>query len=676
MLEITFDTPVLKVKGLETKFDTVPVSASLEILLDNRDLAQIVQQLHYWTLKGYGEVIDGVRWFYKSIDEWIREVFPTFTQWKLGKMMKQLADRRIIRREKLFTKHQIQNGDRFWWQPKNQTYYYSLDYKKLQELAENFTSPFDKGGREESNSTNNREFVPERSETKNTSTKAETAENSVSIKTQILSNKEIEDTKDFDCAKNNTKNTSIENNSRDLSLPHLPCECKGKKDSNQDSQELSNRLLDNPEEIDSVDFSNPEPDTNNERVEQKINQNKNTNKSRTHIETEQLQKTERPSPKLKATSTKQKRDFKGPWQDEAEKSQFYRALIQALPIVANSHSPQGLAKTIIAQLKRGEEHTYWDDFKAGLPIGSSTKPEWEIEPGVPYPMFIEYLTEKIIRGNNTQTPEQARNEVFRILDKPRQAKAFWGQFKRSVVNVSEQVSRDHALGVSNPNTPVWTRERIEPTVEEAAMAGKTIMAVNSDDLTAIESVKTRCGQVLSQLENAECARRQALEATSREPSGKDSAVVSTPPNCPNAHTSTSSDKSIEVSPSSDPWKNDEVDVLDEPQPKPSMREMLAQRGVKGFCKPMPKVSRAEAEAEAKAESEAKQRQQMNHKTHLSQMSVDEINELVKDPIFRAQLTPQLIDSNYELITDYLGQIIGIKLSELQIREKRSQSMGE
>ena len=98
--------------------------------------------------------------------------------------------------------------------------------------------------------------------------------------------------------------------------------------------------------------------------------------------------------------------------------------------------------------------------------------------------------------------------------------------------------------------------------------------------------------------------------------------------------------------------------------------MLEARGVKGFCKEMPKVSRAEAEAEAKAESEAIKRQQMNYKTHLNQMSVDEINELLEDPISRAELTPQLFNSNYELILSHLGQIIGVKLSELQIREKK------
>ena len=480
MRKITFGEPVLKIEGLETKFDVVPVSNSLAILIGDRDLATIVQQLSYWTLQGYGEVIDGVRWFYKPISEWIEEVFPTFTPWKLGKMMKELEDRGIIRREKLFTKHQIQKGDRFWWQPKNQTYYYSLNTDKLQELADSYQSSIKE---------------------------PETPENSVSIKTQILSNEEIEDTKDFDCAKNNTENTSTENNSRELSLPTLPCESEKEKDSNQEKQEFSNPVPQQIEEIDSVDFPNPEQDTNSAHVEQNINKNSCTNSVATHPKTEQLQKTERPSPKLKVTKTKQKRGMrrgssrlvkagdarrenKAPWQDEAERTQFYRALIQALPIVANSHSPQGLAKTIIAQLKRGEEHTYWDDFVADLPIGTSTKPEWEVEPGVPYPMFIEYLTEKLIRGNNTQTSEQARNEVFRILDKPRQAKAFWGQFKRSVVNVSEQVERDRALGVSNPNTPVWTRERIEPSVEEAAAAGQKIMAVNGTTQAVIESAKT------------------------------------------------------------------------------------------------------------------------------------------------------------------------------------------
>ena len=456
MRKITFGEPVLKIEGLEARFDVIPVSNSLAVLIGDRDTATIVQQLYHWTEQGYGEVIDGVRWFYKSIDEWIKEVFPTFTPWKLGKMMKQLSDRGIIRREKLFTKHQMQNGDRFWWQPKNQTYYYSLNTDKLQELADNYKT-------------------------------AETPETSVFVKTQILSNEEINNTKDFDCAKNNTDITSKENNSTDKSHPHLPCVSKVKKEKNSQEKNFDNRQVVQEEQVNSFDSAVIESDTNIGQVEQKTNQYKDTNKTNVQ-ETVQV---EAAVPKLKTpkgTKPNRKRRNEAPWKSEGQFKRFYRALIQALPIVANARSAPGLAQVIIRQLRSGIPHTYWDDFAAGLPIGASTKPEWEIEPGVPYPMFIEYLTEKIIKGNNTQTTEQARNEVFRILSQPRQAKAFWGQFKRSVVNVSEQVERDRALGVSSPNTPVWSRERIEPSVEEAAAAGKRLWRANGAVQAVIEGV--------------------------------------------------------------------------------------------------------------------------------------------------------------------------------------------
>ena len=172
--------------------------------------------------------------------------------------MKQLSDRGIIRREKLFTKHQILQGDRFWWQPKNQTYYYTLNYNKLQELGKKFVLQLAKRDRPEAKCKASECSKP--------------LETSVSIKTQILSNEENEDTKDFDCAKNNTDITSIKNNSRDLSHPHLPCEGESKKENNQDSQDFSNPEL--PKEKEAANFVNPEvicQDTNDRRVEQNIN---------------------------------------------------------------------------------------------------------------------------------------------------------------------------------------------------------------------------------------------------------------------------------------------------------------------------------------------------------------------------------------------------------------------
>jgi hypothetical protein len=91
-----------------------------------------------------------------------------------------------------------------------------------------------------------------------------------------------------------------------------------------------------------------------------------------------------------------------------------------------------------------------------------------------------------------------------------------------------------------------------------------------------------------------------------------------------------------------------------------MREMLAARGVKGFCpkgyssayKAMPKVSQDEIEKQERAE--------IKPKTNIATMAIAEINDYLKDPILRAQLMPQLWHSDYELITDELGQIIGVE----------------
>ncbi len=134
------DNKVLKVLGLETKFDTSIVSNSLVMLLEDYLEARIVQQLHYWGESGYGVVINGVTQIYKPIREWIAEVFPGSSSWKLRKAISNLIEKGILNREKLFVKHHEQEHNSPWWHPKNQTYYYSLNYDKLQELVGEYES--------------------------------------------------------------------------------------------------------------------------------------------------------------------------------------------------------------------------------------------------------------------------------------------------------------------------------------------------------------------------------------------------------------------------------------------------------------------------------------------------------------------------------------------------------
>lgn len=147
------NTPVIQVEHLKTKFDTAVVSNSLTVLLDyDYNQARFLQQLHYWSYSQYGVVIDEIRWIYKSAKEWLTEALIGLNEWKLRKAIASLVEKNLIRREKLFARHQEQEYSRFWWQPKNQTrtrmrpsrlngglryaLHYSINYEELQKLIE------------------------------------------------------------------------------------------------------------------------------------------------------------------------------------------------------------------------------------------------------------------------------------------------------------------------------------------------------------------------------------------------------------------------------------------------------------------------------------------------------------------------------------------------------------
>ena len=127
---ISTNDPILKVEELQTEFDLITVSNSLVIVLQSYEEARIVQQLHSWIQSGQGVIIDGHRWFDKSIQDWITEVLPTASTWKMRSHITSLVKKGILERKHLFKAHHGHN-----YSPKNRTYYYRLDYERLSELA-------------------------------------------------------------------------------------------------------------------------------------------------------------------------------------------------------------------------------------------------------------------------------------------------------------------------------------------------------------------------------------------------------------------------------------------------------------------------------------------------------------------------------------------------------------
>lgn len=130
MRKITFGEPVLRVEGLEVKYDVVPVSNSLVAVLGSSEEALIVQLIHSWIQSGEGIMIDGNPWFNKSIKDWIAEAMPTTSTWKMRSYMTSLVNKGVLERKQLYKEHHGHN-----YSPKNRTYYYRLDYEGLSKLA-------------------------------------------------------------------------------------------------------------------------------------------------------------------------------------------------------------------------------------------------------------------------------------------------------------------------------------------------------------------------------------------------------------------------------------------------------------------------------------------------------------------------------------------------------------
>ena len=436
------DSPILKIRGLESKFDVIAVSNSLAFLLGSEREAKLVQQLHFLSLNPKnGFVYEGARWIYKAMSEWVIEIAPSWTMWKLRSAIASLVAKGVLIREHLFDKH---HGDNF--HKKNRTYYYRLNYDRLNELAREKVT-------EISESTENFRFAVDHKTGLRNTTK------------QVC-----------DCPQNRTDITSKENVQKEISPPTPSVEKAERERIDKSAFE---------EDLENLDNKDPwltEPKDKSEVKKDKplVRQKEPSAVTR---KKDEIQHTKRKPQRLGLDSEL------APWSSIEEFNLFYEALIKALPTVANASCPSAVAKPIVQSLCDGVMHDYWLDWKKGDAIGTAQQQEWHVAPGIAHPMFIEYLAEKLIRGNNTQTREQAIAEALKIARRPQEAIFFWKECKIALGNALSEAERHQALGVQALPTPLWTKERPEPTLEEAAIAGMKIQQINDSTKDAIEAAK-------------------------------------------------------------------------------------------------------------------------------------------------------------------------------------------
>lgn len=609
---LDFGSKDFKIQGMESKYDFVGAPNSfIKCFIDriSRFEAIVLFQFLRWSSwSNSGVFLQGRKWIYKSVAKLIEEVFCGATPYRVRKALQILESEGFILRKQLHREHY---GGVHACSAYNRQYYISPIVEAVEEQINSALAKY------AAKTTSTQGFLKD--------------ENQID---------EMQKS-DLRMSKNNTHTTFTSNRSQ--TPPPTP---QGKRESNQEKtfSQIPKGIQDELEQSNPTTVKqkkvNPEPTPFTDvvkrlpRVEQKINKKKTVQKENVPeaVQVEVMPPGRSGGKPKTRRGTKPNNDFGlAPWKSLEQFKQFYRALVNSLPLVANSRSPEGLAHKIINQLKKGVPHSYWDDFVNGLPIGTSTQQEWEVQPGVPHPMFIEYLAEKLIKGNNSQTREQAVANALNIVSSPKQAIFFWKECKISLGNALDEAERHRALGVQALPTPLWTKERPEPTLEEAAIAGTKITLINSSTQNAIEAAQNR------QIEGSTGQIELSTQLESNTPNESDPWLdEEKPPQKPTSAV-------LGVDPMSNSFK------------KPRISDFVSEDFKRRFCKGFAQKTESKSTKRSPQPDEWR-RQPLS----IDEMNLAEINKALLDPILRDELTPQLMLSDYELITDEIGRILRIE----------------
>lgn len=453
MTSISTNDNILRFETLQTKFDLGIVSNSLIALLGSYEEARIIQQLHYWMVKGYGKIIDGLRWIYKPIKEWIEEVFPSASSWRIRKAIVSLESKNILLKEHLYHEHHGHN-----FAPKNRTYYYSLNYEGLEEFARQYTQQA--------------EARPAHGEPSSPSFLAETRS---IVRFVNDTNQFCESSKKrfFPLSKNKTKNTSIENITNNKTHPQAGGKISqnDKLEKNQE-ENLSSTFELNPTLEEETNLSQQilKEEAISPDVDEKINiKNKYTNEFVTSDEL--LATDDRPRKTPRGTRSKRKEAF-ALWNSPQQRERFRKDVTAAIASgVGRARNITALVAHVMNEVRQGHSHTYWEEWIAEKPIGSSEKQEWEASTGKPYPKFVEYLLEKLIYPQESR--EQALFRVGKILSDREQAELYWRDFKRNIEALRQQSEQMEQEG-KTPTVPTWFVDRVDVSVERASESAQKV----------------------------------------------------------------------------------------------------------------------------------------------------------------------------------------------------------
>ncbi|MFP5273788.1 helix-turn-helix domain-containing protein [Coleofasciculus sp.] len=184
----------------------------------------------------------------------------------------------------------------------------------------------------------------------------------------------------------------------------------------------------------------------------------------------------------------------------AEKKRgFYDALRQYAADSGVSR-PSAYAKVTMSNLEQTGMCSLWDDFEAGLELGTSDRPthEWlDPKSGKPYPFLVRAVEETVRNDPRFNDPVAAATQAAKIISNPKLCQPIWASVKRELLRYSKEAERMQRLGVRHTYLPPrYSDKPLEPALSEvkdaiASITPGVIKSGEKSEATLPPAVKKR-----------------------------------------------------------------------------------------------------------------------------------------------------------------------------------------
>ena len=191
--------------------------------------------------------------------------------------------------------------------------------------------------------------------------------------------------------------------------------------------------------------------------------------------------------------------FSGPWNSQEQFEQFQRALLEYFK-GKGYDNPGGCVFKIIDSMTKGLVSPFWDEFIAGIPLGASqkVKRDWEIEPGIPYPVFEEERIQYYVHKG--EPLEVAVAKARSDLRDPVLGKNLWEGFLRKCDRIADEAIKAKQLGITTPYLPPSFTNK--PEITKASVMNKLAAVVPDFSLESSNTASLpESGLELSEVED-------------------------------------------------------------------------------------------------------------------------------------------------------------------------------